>query len=142
MGRLRQVCVAGRVSRSSMRGEPQTIGQSRAKTRSMNNQDNFDNAVIELNKAGIQAKRQAYGFSIALADGNVSLEIQCGFEHDDIISISVSTGTPPAYWFFRPDIPSMSELLINAKQRIEDNRSKTWLNALQDESNQTGKLSL
>ena len=107
-----------------------------------NSQDNFDNAIIELNKAGIQAKRHAYGFSITLADGNASLEMQCGFEHDDNISISVSTGTPPVYWFFRPDIPSMSELLINAKKRIEDNRSKTWLNALQDESNQTGKLSL
>ena len=107
-----------------------------------NPQNNFDNAVIELNKAGIQAKRQAYGFSIILADGNVNLEIECGFEHDDNISISVSTGTPPVYWFFRPDIPSMSELLINAKKRITENRSKTWLNAIQDESNQTGKLSL
>jgi len=107
-----------------------------------NPQDNFDNAVIELNKAGIQAKRQAYGFSVTLADGNVSLEIQCGVEHDDNISISVSTGTPPVHWFFRPDILSISELLINAKKRIADNRSKTWLNAIQDESDQTGKLSL
>jgi hypothetical protein len=105
-------------------------------------QDNFDNAVIELNNAGIQAKRQAYGFSVALEDGNGSIEIQCGFEHDDNISISVSTGTSPVYWFFRPDIPSMSELLINAKKRIDDNRSNTWLNAIQDESDQTGKLSL
>jgi hypothetical protein len=94
----------------------------------------FDHAVMELVKAGIQAKRQAYGFSATLHDGTI--EAQCGIEHDDSISISISIGMPPVYWFFRPDIPSMVALLINAQNRIISNRSKTWLDALEDENDQ------
>ena len=109
----------------------------------MKNQENpqvsFDNAVIDLNKAGIQAKRQAFGFSAMLSDESGSLEVQCGFEHDNNISISVSTGAPPVYWFFRPDISAITELLINAQKRITSNRSKTWLDALQNENEQHDK---
>jgi hypothetical protein len=104
-----------------------------------NPQDNFDNAVIELNKAGIQAKRQAYGFSVTLSDERDNLEAQCGVEHNSNISISVSTGAPPVHWFFRSDISAITELLIHAQERITSNRSKTWLDALQNENEQYNK---
>jgi hypothetical protein len=99
-------------------------------------QISFDNAVMELVKAGIQAKREAYGFSATIHEESGNREAQCGFDHDDNISISVSTGVPPVHWFFRPDIPAMVEFLLNAQKRLIGNRSKTWLGALQDEDAQ------
>ncbi len=101
-----------------------------------NPQASFDDAVMALNKVGIPAKRQAYGFSATLQDESGTVEVQCGFEHDDNISISVSTGSPPVHWFFRPDIPAMVELLVNAQNRLMANHSKTWLEALQGVSDQ------
>jgi hypothetical protein len=103
------------------------------------NQDssiNFDDAVAELSKEGIEAKRQAFGFSITLNEKNETLYMECGLEHNGTISLSVFTGAPPVQWFFRPDIPPMIDLLINAQKRVISKRSKTWLEALQEENNQ------
>jgi hypothetical protein len=97
---------------------------------------NFDDAVAELNKEGIEAERQAFGFSITLQDKSENILMECGMERSGIISLSVITETPPVQWYFRPDIPPMIELLINAQKRVISKRSKTWLEALQEENNQ------
>jgi hypothetical protein len=95
----------------------------------------FDDAVAELIKEGIEAKREAFGFSITIDDNNENLYMECGLERNGDISLSVFTGAPPVQWYFRPDIPPMIELLLNAHKRLVDSRSKTWISALQDENN-------
>ena len=94
----------------------------------------LNNAVMELVEAGIQVKREAYGFSAILHDANGDAKAQCGFEHDGSISISINTGTPPVQWFFRPTIRAMVELLVDAQSRLTANHSQTWLDAFREAS--------
>jgi len=91
----------------------------------------FSNAITDLLIAGFQVKEEAFGFSVVLQDSDTTYRLECGYEHDGNISISIHSGMPPVRWFFRPTIREIVNLLIAANGLLKSGEAYDWLNALE-----------
>ena len=91
---------------------------------------NFEEAVELLRSGGINAREEAYGFSVMIDDGSVKLIAECGVDNDLSVSMSVLAQQPPAAWFFRKTATEMASLLLSAQELVAEKSGMSWIDAL------------
>jgi len=96
----------------------------------------FSNAITDLQSAGIRAKDEAFGFSVALQDLDTNYRLECGYEHDGNISLSVASGKSVVRWFFRQTVREMVEFLFMANELMKSEQVDNWAVVLDKVENQ------
>ena len=91
---------------------------------------NFPEAVELLRCGGINAREEAYGFSVLIDNSTTKLTAECGVDNDFSVSMSVLSGHPPAEWFFRKTAAEMASLLLAAQQLVTAKTDMSWIDAL------------
>lgn len=90
----------------------------------------FPNAITDLQNAGFRVKEEAFGFSVVLQDTDTNYRLECGYEHDGNISLSVASETSVLRWFFRQTIREMVEFLLMVDKLMKSEQVHNWLVAL------------
>jgi len=98
----------------------------------MINRKHYDvqDAVAQLEKLGIAANLESYGFSASLVDETGLHNVQCGFESDGDFSLCFQVHDGNNQWFVGSDIRDIVKLISTAHEQIRNKQKITYEDAL------------
>jgi hypothetical protein len=88
----------------------------------MHGSDEFREAVLDLQKVGLDVQQCTYGFSLAHRDSAGTYDGECGPEHDFSVSLAITVNCPPVKWFFRFSVREMAEFLVASYAGVQNGR--------------------
>lgn len=87
-------------------------------------------AVEDLQRIGIDAHLESFGFSASLKDVTGIINLHCGSESDGGFSMCIQLSDENNQWFVGLEVQNVVELISVAHEQIKNKRKDTWVDAL------------